>query len=453
MAALFFAGCGKKDERESLEISENEIKEEKTVENENNDPIKNENTSSEQDEKVDFDLQKYSLIYTGSGKPAERPEKDGVLYLDVDEMIVYTYNNGTWDPIKTTEDEKIKTQTVTFCYSDTEKETVRVEYGKCIELPTLKEEGKRFLGWYVSDDENKKKYTSFYPVFRDLVFYPEFDVFKYKICYFIGGKLFAERAYFYDEKIEVLTAETDDGIFVWKDVPKRMPAENLIFYAEKEETFLVVFADGRKILKSCRVRAGENAAPPFDTEKEGFDFIGWVGEYENVTNDIVITAEYSKKSFNVAFYDGNNVLKREKVFYGASATAPAPPIKDGFEFSGWSADFSCVKQNLDIYANYGRKEVTEPENEDKYRIINGELYISGENEPERVVLDGVYVEDDLCENILSDEKILSEEIGMENEVKSMHLSDFINNERCIVPVQLLVGGVWKDCSVEVTLNY
>lgn len=63
------------------------------------------------------------------------------------------------------------------------------------------------------------------------------------------------------------------------------------------------------------------------------------------------------------------------------------------------------------------------------------------------------MEDDLCENILSDEKILSDEIGMENEVKSMHLSDFINNERCIVPVQLLVGGVWKDCSVEVTLNY
>jgi hypothetical protein len=50
-------------------------------------------------------------------------------------------------------------------------------------------------------------------------------------------------------------------------------------------------------------------------------------------------------------HDGT-VLKTEKVESGKSATAPAAPTRDGYEFIGWDKDFSNITGDLTVTAQY-----------------------------------------------------------------------------------------------------
>ncbi len=68
------------------------------------------------------------------------------------------------------------------------------------------------------------------------------------------------------------------------------------FNAEPVETFTVTFVDhDGTVLKTCEnVESGTAAAAPSDPTREGYTFIGWDKEFDNVTSDLTITAQYEK---------------------------------------------------------------------------------------------------------------------------------------------------------------
>jgi uncharacterized repeat protein (TIGR02543 family) len=67
----------------------------------------------------------------------------------------------------------------------------------------------------------------------------------------------------------------------------------------------------------------------------------------------VVTINYVRKSVTVKFIVWkNNVLKTEIVPYGKSATAPVVPNREGYTFTEWDKDFTNVKSNLYVCANY-----------------------------------------------------------------------------------------------------
>ena len=58
-------------------------------------------------------------------------------------------------------------------------------------------------------------------------------------------------------------------------------------------------------------------------------------------------------AFTVNFYDWDGILiTTQQVAAGNNATAPQNPQREGFAFTGWSAAYLNVNQNLDIYAQY-----------------------------------------------------------------------------------------------------
>ncbi len=64
--------------------------------------------------------------------------------------------------------------------------------------------------------------------------------------------------------------------------------------------------------------------------------------------------------FTVAFVDHDgSILKTETVNKGAAATAPAAPARDGYTFTGWDVAFDNVTENLTVTALYSLA-VTEP---------------------------------------------------------------------------------------------
>ena len=58
-------------------------------------------------------------------------------------------------------------------------------------------------------------------------------------------------------------------------------------------------------------------------------------------------------TYTVTFYDWNSaVLKTQTVKQGESATAPTPPIREGYTFTGWDKDFTNVQYDMSTWATY-----------------------------------------------------------------------------------------------------
>ena len=117
----------------------------------------------------------------------------------------------------------------------------------------------------------------------------------------------------------------------------------------------VVFKDwDGTVLGSATVVDGGDAVAPEPPAREGYDFIGWSGELENILADSEFVAQYSIKKFEVKFVDHDGaVLKSQMVDWNTAAQAPDDPVRDGYVFIGWVPDeFGAVVSNMTIVAGY-----------------------------------------------------------------------------------------------------
>lgn len=110
------------------------------------------------------------------------------------------------------------------------------------------------------------------------------------------------------------------------------------------------------ILKEETVVKGGSVTAPTAPSISGYKFIGWDKPFDNITTDILVTAVYEKievKTYTVKFFGFNNeLLKEEVVEDGKSATAPVVSGLEGYQFDGWSVDFNNVTSDLEVFANF-----------------------------------------------------------------------------------------------------
>lgn len=121
-----------------------------------------------------------------------------------------------------------------------------------------------------------------------------------------------------------------------------------------KKTFSVKFFDEADILiKEEIVEYGSSATPPSDLSKEGHSFIGWDTEFTNVLANLVVYPVFEPQKFTVNFYDeSGKLLKEEIVDYGTSAEGISAPNKDGYKFVRWDEDINNITSNLDVYPIY-----------------------------------------------------------------------------------------------------
>ena len=120
--------------------------------------------------------------------------------------------------------------------------------------------------------------------------------------------------------------------------------------------FCVTFLDwDLTILKEEYVLSGNGATAPTSPTREGYTFAGWNKTFNKITADTTVTATYDAitTTFTVTFLSAESTtLKTETVSYGGSATAPTPPLKEGYAFMKWSVSFSYVTSNITTVAVY-----------------------------------------------------------------------------------------------------
>ena len=114
------------------------------------------------------------------------------------------------------------------------------------------------------------------------------------------------------------------------------------------------------ILSTQTVKKGENAISPVSPTRTGYDFIGWDNTATNIQSDLIITAQFSKKVFDIVFIDEiNSTTETIQYEYGENISAPdITEMPEAYDFLGWDAindGITVVEDNMIINAMYERK--------------------------------------------------------------------------------------------------
>lgn len=126
--------------------------------------------------------------------------------------------------------------------------------------------------------------------------------------------------------------------------------------------YKVVFYDKEgNLLSEQEVYMGTSAKAPVAPEIKDMVFSGWDQDFTNVTSDLALRPQYvGAASFTVTFKDEKgNVLSTQTVITGNAATAPTPPKRQDTIFDSWDKAFDNVTDNLVVTAKYrAKKNVT-----------------------------------------------------------------------------------------------
>ena len=120
------------------------------------------------------------------------------------------------------------------------------------------------------------------------------------------------------------------------------------------QSYHVTFRDvDGTILSEQYIDEGGTAIAPSNPTREGYSFIGWDKDFSNVTEDLIVTALYKINRYKVDFVDWDNtLLKSDSVDWNTAAIAPANPYRKGYTFTGWNKNFEHITSDETIMAQY-----------------------------------------------------------------------------------------------------
>ena len=112
--------------------------------------------------------------------------------------------------------------------------------------------------------------------------------------------------------------------------------------------------DGTIIDSEKRIDYGRSATAPIAPARLGYTFVGWDKSFNNITDDLIVTATYNINKYTVTFkdHDGKTLGTPQSIEYGSDATSEASPTRSGYTFTGWDKAFKNITDNLIVTAAY-----------------------------------------------------------------------------------------------------
>lgn len=118
--------------------------------------------------------------------------------------------------------------------------------------------------------------------------------------------------------------------------------------------------------------SGNYTTPTFT--REGYTFTGWDVEIKNLTKDSTIKAQWKAITYDVVFdVNGGELVSgqlSQKVAHGSNATAPEVK-KEGYDFKGWDGSFENITSNKTITATWEIKTYTVTFDLDGGKLVEG----------------------------------------------------------------------------------
>ena len=126
--------------------------------------------------------------------------------------------------------------------------------------------------------------------------------------------------------------------------------------------YYVQFQDyNETVLKRDTIDHGNAATPPADPTRTGYTFTGWDAEYDNITSDLTVTAQYEINKYTITWKDGDGKTLEtdENVPYGAipsyDGVMPTKTATAQYTYSfndNWSPDVVTVTGDATYTAQF-----------------------------------------------------------------------------------------------------
>ncbi len=323
----------------------------------------------------------YTVSLYGYGKELIDTQQvkhgENFIFNNIPEVVGYIYDSYTGNAENIVEDGKIYLNynpikyTATF-YSDgmpfDKLESTEVSYGETVPFPgVVSRLGYVFVGWF-TDLNSQESYDFSTPMYDNLELHAKVVpvIEKYEVKFFdFDGNQYGGTQVVEQDKSAILPGNPyKEGYeFVgWNGDYNNITADTNVYPIFKIKSYTVKFYDGERLLgEPQQINHGDSAIEPAEIPtKIGYDFIKWDKNFNKVTQDLEIFAVYEEKTFVVMFYNDNmkKIGATQYVKYGQSAIAPNLAQRVGYEFIGWDGDYTNITEDVIFIAQYQPKVYT-----------------------------------------------------------------------------------------------
>lgn len=116
-----------------------------------------------------------------------------------------------------------------------------------------------------------------------------------------------------------------------------------------------------KVIKTVKLKKGEDAEAPSVNAPTGYEFVGWDANYTNVQQDIEIKALYNAIAYRIDYeLNGGSNDEKNPGTYTIEDTIELLPAfgKEGYIFTGWYADENCAGNQITIIEQGNHGNIT-----------------------------------------------------------------------------------------------
>ena len=294
------------------------------------------------------------------------------------EFITWTVEDGDTMPAEDTEYVAFyitNIYTLTYYVDGEVYEEQYYAYGDDVELldesDVPAKVGNTFRYW--TDDSGAKVTMDTMPA-EDISLYALYSPYNYALTYYIkdtDGNISLADKYpkLYGSEIALDftegTGETYEGYTI--DGPytnatyttayteTTMPAKAVdLYYQLVPVTYTATFDAGEGAFedgdttKEVEVLNGNTPQAPSDPVREGYEFTGWSPAVGTVTGDTTYTATWTEAVYTITYQDEDGtVIDEFEVEFGAEVETTADPEKDGYTFTGWEDEDGKAPEDYD----------------------------------------------------------------------------------------------------------
>lgn len=169
-----------------------------------------------------------------------------------------------------------------------------------------------------------------------------FEVNTYKITYYVDNVIVNVDEYKYGDKVTAYTytPEAGESFGGWTTtIPETMPANDVNIYGTTStNNYTVTFNVNGEEYTKLSFTYGATVTAPAYTVPEGYSFSGWNLPETMPAENITLDATLTKNSYFVKYYlfEGDTEPYAEfTVSYGDVIPTPDVPEKPGYQFQGW----------------------------------------------------------------------------------------------------------------------